>query len=256
ERDGRDHALLLGRHGGRQALSRPRPVDLARGAGDLSESARAARGRDARPRRPPRRRDRLPVPAAPAPPGPAQRARLPHDHRRACGRAAWRAARRARGPHVGERPPALRFVSLHDLRLYVCGRINRQPSRLPSARGGGSTVTPPPVDAVIAGDRAPLALVRLLAGRPNVEREAAVARYLAARGVGFARQRFETFEGRGENFAVDVGAGQRVLLLIAHHDAVPGSPGANDNAASGAFRSSGATTGRSPRAASPPTASR
>src|SRR5439155_1179161 len=79
----------------------------------------------------------------------------------------------------------------------------------------------------IAGDRAPLALVRLLAGRPNVEREAAVARYLAARGVGFARQRFETFEGRGENFAVDVGAGPRVLLLIAHHDAVPGSPGAN-----------------------------
>src|SRR5437899_10241599 len=100
-----------------------------------------------------------------------------------------------------------------------------------NARGGGPTVTPPPVDAVIAGDRAPLALVRLLAGRPNVEREAAVARYLAARGVGFARQRFETFEGRGENFAVNVGAGQRVLLLIAHHDAVPGSPGANDNAA-------------------------
>jgi aminopeptidase YwaD len=31
---------------------------------------------------------------------------------------------------------------------------------------------------------------------------------------------------------VDVGAGDRVLLLIAHHDAVPGSPGANDNAAS------------------------
>jgi len=122
-------------------------------------------------------------------------------------------------------------VSLRDLRLYVRGRINSQLSRVLNARGGGSTVTPPPVDAVIAGDRAPLALVRLLAGRPNVEREAAVARYLAARGVGFARQRFETFEGRGENFAVDVGAGQRVLLLIAHHDAVPGSPGANDNAA-------------------------
>ena len=122
-------------------------------------------------------------------------------------------------------------MSLRDLRLYVRGRINSQLSRVLNARGGGSTVTPPPVDAVIAGDRAPLALVRLLAGRPNVEREAAVARYLAARGVGFARQRFETFEGRGENFAVNVGAGQRVLLLIAHHDAVPGSPGANDNAA-------------------------
>jgi aminopeptidase YwaD len=29
-----------------------------------------------------------------------------------------------------------------------------------------------------------------------------------------------------------VGAGDRALVLIAHHDAVPGSPGANDNAAS------------------------
>jgi len=30
--------------------------------------------------------------------------------------------------------------------------------------------------------------------------------------------------------SVDVGSGERVLVLIAHHDAVPGSPGANDNA--------------------------
>jgi Zn-dependent M28 family amino/carboxypeptidase len=30
---------------------------------------------------------------------------------------------------------------------------------------------------------------------------------------------------------VDIGSGDRVLVLIAHHDAVPGSPGANDNAA-------------------------
>src|SRR5207237_14407 len=101
-----DHALLLRRHGDRQALSRPGIADLARGAGDLPEGPRAPRGGEARTRRPPRRRDRLPVPPAPAPPGPAQRARLPHDHRRARGRAAWRAARRARGPHVGERPHA------------------------------------------------------------------------------------------------------------------------------------------------------
>jgi Zn-dependent M28 family amino/carboxypeptidase len=50
--------------------------------------------------------------------------------------------------------------------------------------------------------------------------------------VPFARHRFATFEGQGENFAVDLGAGDRVLVLAAHHDAVPGSPGANDNAAS------------------------
>ena len=78
---------------------------------------------------------------------------------------------------------------------------------------------------------APLDLARLLADRPNPEREAAVARHLEACRTPFTRHRFETEEGRGETFAVDVGAGDRVLVLCAHHDAVPGSPGANDNAA-------------------------
>ena len=47
-----------------------------------------------------------------------------------------------------------------------------------------------------------------------------------------ARHRVATFEGRGENLSVDVGHGDRIIVLAAHHDAVPGSPGANDNAAS------------------------
>jgi aminopeptidase YwaD len=50
--------------------------------------------------------------------------------------------------------------------------------------------------------------------------------------MSFARHPFETFEGRGENLSVDVGRGDRIVVLAAHHDAVPGSPGANDNAAS------------------------
>ncbi len=77
----------------------------------------------------------------------------------------------------------------------------------------------------------PLALARLLAGQPNAERQAAVAQALQARGVPVTRHRFSTEAGAGESFAVDVGAGDRVLVLCAHHDAVPGSPGANDNAA-------------------------
>lgn len=77
----------------------------------------------------------------------------------------------------------------------------------------------------------PLALVRLLEGRTNAEREAAVARHLEDRGVDFARHPFADFEARGENFSVDLGAAGPVLVLVAHHDAVPGSPGANDNAA-------------------------
>jgi aminopeptidase YwaD len=76
-----------------------------------------------------------------------------------------------------------------------------------------------------------LAVARLLAGASNAEREAAVARWLGSRGVPLTRHRFETPQGRGESFAVDVGSGARLLVLCAHHDAVPGSPGANDNAA-------------------------
>ena len=47
----------------------------------------------------------------------------------------------------------------------------------------------------------------VLEGRSNPEREAAVARWLLARGIPFTRDRFETFEGRGENFCVEVGRG-------------------------------------------------
>ena len=77
----------------------------------------------------------------------------------------------------------------------------------------------------------PLECARLLEGRSNAEREAAVGRWLEARGVPVARHRFSLPEGAGENLAVELGTGDRVLVLCAHHDAVPGSPGANDNAA-------------------------
>ncbi len=76
-----------------------------------------------------------------------------------------------------------------------------------------------------------LGLARMLAGRPNGARAAAVARHLERLGVPCARHPFATPEGAGETFGVDVGSGGRVLVLCAHHDAVPGSPGANDNAA-------------------------
>jgi hypothetical protein len=124
-------------------------------------------------------------------------------------------------------------VALRDLGYYLRGRLNRAMSRVLTRRAGPPPVfTPAPLDAVLAGPRTPLALTRLLDARDNTAREAALARYLDARGVSFTRHRFATFEGRGENFAVDVGRGDRVLVLAAHHDAVPGSPGANDNAAS------------------------
>jgi len=124
-----------------------------------------------------------------------------------------------------------RSASLHDAALYLRGQINTRLSRVFNAWDRTPRAVPPPLTAVIAGERSPLALSRLLEGRSNPEREAAVARYLGARGVAFARHAFMSSEGPGENFSVDLGSGNRVLLLIAHHDAVPGSPGANDNAA-------------------------
>lgn len=122
-------------------------------------------------------------------------------------------------------------MSLRDFGFYLRGRINQRMARALNARRRGVPDAPAPLEAVLGGDGSPLALARLVAGRGNEEREAAVAAYLTARGVDFARHRFSTFEGRGENFSVDLGTGDRVLLLVAHHDAVPGSPGANDNAA-------------------------
>jgi acetylornithine deacetylase/succinyl-diaminopimelate desuccinylase-like protein len=104
-------------------------------------------------------------------------------------------------------------------------------SRVVNARRPPHAIVPPPVEDVIRHAREPAALLALLEGRSNAAREAAVAGYLEARGVAVARHRFASFEGHGENFSVDVGEGSRLLVLIAHHDAVPGSPGANDNAA-------------------------
>jgi len=124
-----------------------------------------------------------------------------------------------------------RRFAARDVALYLQRRLIRQLSRLAAARDRTPPVVPLPVDEVIRGSRTPLALVRLLEGRSNAERESAVARYLRARGVPFTLHPFSSDEGSGENFAVDLGAGERVLLLAAHHDAVPGSPGANDNAA-------------------------
>jgi len=123
-------------------------------------------------------------------------------------------------------------MSLRDIGFFVRGRLNRAMSRVLKGRAAAHRETPAPLDAVLSGPRTPLALSRLLTARDNAARESAVAAWLTARGVPFTRHRFATFEGRGDNYIVDLGGGDRTLVLVAHHDAVPGSPGANDNAAS------------------------
>lgn len=124
-------------------------------------------------------------------------------------------------------------MTLRDVGFYVRARVVARLLRAANRRRRPAAwPAPAPIASVLAGPDTPLALARLLEGRDNAAREAAVARWLEARGAPFVRHRFATFEGRGENFAVDLGEGDRVLVLAAHHDAVPGSPGANDNAAS------------------------
>ncbi|HEV8586761.1 MAG TPA: M20/M25/M40 family metallo-hydrolase [Methylomirabilota bacterium] len=123
-------------------------------------------------------------------------------------------------------------MSLRDVGFFVRGRLNRVVGRVLRGPAPAHLDTPAPLNEVLGGPRTPLALARLLAARDNAAREAAVATWLGSRGIPFTRHRFATFEGRGVNYAVDVGGGDRTLLLAAHHDAVPGSPGANDNAAS------------------------
>lgn len=122
-------------------------------------------------------------------------------------------------------------MSLRDVGFFVRGRINSGLGRVLNGRRAAVALSPSPLDTALRADASPLARVALLEARTNPDREAALARYLEMRGIPFARHRFATFEGQGENFSVDIGTGDRVLVLIAHHDAVPGSPGANDNAA-------------------------
>jgi acetylornithine deacetylase/succinyl-diaminopimelate desuccinylase-like protein len=120
-------------------------------------------------------------------------------------------------------------VTFRDVALFLRGRLTRGVTRFRSR--AAAPLVAIPIDAALQARGHPMKLVPLLEGRDTAGREAAVARWLESRGVPFTRHRFARAEGHGENFAVEVGQGERVLVLIAHHDAVPGSPGANDNAA-------------------------
>jgi len=121
--------------------------------------------------------------------------------------------------------------TLRDIGFYLRGRINSGLVRALNRRRVASVTPVALVGDVLDGPRTPLALARLVVGRSNAERQSAVADYLRHHGIPFVRHAFSTFEGRGENYAVEMGTGERMLVLVAHHDAVPGSPGANDNAA-------------------------
>jgi hypothetical protein len=119
-----------------------------------------------------------------------------------------------------------------ELRLAVGGALNVLVARLMNLWTRGTLVRPLPLEAyraIVAPT--PFDTVRLLAGRPNAERAQLLETVLRDGGRRVTRAPYRTVEGAGVNLFADVGSGHQVLLLAGHHDAVPGSPGANDNAA-------------------------
>jgi hypothetical protein len=130
-----------------------------------------------------------------------------------------------------------------EVRRVLGGALNVTTARLMNRRRG-RPVPSPGLD--LATYRrlpapTPLDVARLLAWRSNRERARLTEAVLRAAGLPVGRQPYRTVEGAGVNLFVDIGRGRRTLVLAAHHDAVPGSPGANDNAAGvGILRALGA----------------
>jgi hypothetical protein len=124
----------------------------------------------------------------------------------------------------------------------VGGALNVTAARLMNRRSG--PLPAPRLDLVAYRALAtPTArdVADLLAGRSNRERAQLTEALLQLTRLPVRREPYRTVEGAGVNLFVDVGAGPRALVLAAHHDAVPGSPGANDNAAAvGILRALGA----------------
>jgi Peptidase family M28 len=133
-----------------------------------------------------------------------------------------------------------------ELRRVLGGALNVTTARIMNRRRGGR-LQPPALDlATYRSLPAPTALdtVGLLAGRSNRERGELTEAILHAGGLPVDRRPYRTVEGAGVNLFVDFGPGgpgPSTLVLAGHHDAVPGSPGANDNAAAvGILRALGA----------------
>src|SRR6266850_266170 len=84
-------------------------------------------------------------------------------------------------------------MSWRDAGFFLRARLSRVLTRWGN-RHSPELAPPAPLDDVLRGARTPLALTRLLEGRSNADREAALLRWLQARNFPIARHRFETFE--------------------------------------------------------------
>lgn len=73
-------------------------------------------------------------------------------------------------------------------------------------------------------------LVRVMSGRSRGERTDVVKRALDAAGIAYVEEPFTVGRFRGINVIAEMGRGERLLVIVAHTDPVPGMPAANDNA--------------------------
>jgi hypothetical protein len=120
-----------------------------------------------------------------------------------------------------------------EIRRVLGGALNVTTARLMNL-GRGRPAAAPGLDLATyhaLPAPTPIDVAHLLAWRSNRERGQLTEAILRAAGLPVACQPYRSVEGAGVNFFVDVGSGPATLVLASHHDAVPGSPGANDNAA-------------------------
>jgi len=84
--------------------------------------------------------------------------------------------------------------------------------------------------AVSSEDEPFLARVKALEGKTTPARGQAILNTLKQLSVGYSTEFFQTLYGRECNIITTFGQGQEQILVGAHYDVLPGSPGANDNA--------------------------
>ena len=99
-----------------------------------------------------------------------------------------------------------------------------------AAAGCSDEIPRGPEFAHYRADPTPFRLVEVLSGKSNAERQEIVAEALRLRAIPFRTEPFQDAGGSSHNIIVESGIGSAILVIAAHTDRVPESPGANDNA--------------------------
>lgn len=72
--------------------------------------------------------------------------------------------------------------------------------------------------------------VRKLEGKTDEERRDIIINTLEKRKYKFFLEEYKTTLDQGINIIMELGSGEKEILVTCHYDVIPGSPGANDNA--------------------------